>query len=277
MHPAATICRYGIPLFMLCSSSVIADSGAARNAPGWSAQLYGGNYYDDRRIGAYLVTSKSAEDGLATIGEVLHEQYSDYRFSGIGGHILWPTENWGDLGFIGSQAWEVYAATNSPEEHYQTRLLGAEWEYNQGRFALAAQAGKYLKDYSGREHSFLSVDAYLSGESEGWYLLLSTRRIGKVSLDSLDVYRNLSVGGHQATIYAGVSRDRLNSITPDGTDSAYVGTYFSLFSTSQSNLTLWFDLSKGESDTLYALELNLTFGPGTRAPYMTAFGNSISN
>ena len=277
MYSAATIWRYGTTFLLLWVLFTMSNSGAETDSSVWNAEVYGGEYYDDKRAGAYLVSSENVSEGSTFIAELLHEQYTGYRYSGVGGHILWSVENLGDLGFAASQAWETYDTVLSTPYHYQTRLLGVEWEYKHGQVALAAQGGKYLRDYSGKEHSFLSADGYYSGVNEDWYLRASTRRIGSASLNLLEAYRTLYAEGRAVTIYAGLSSDHLNSIAPSGNDSAYAGSYVSLFSNAKTNLTLWFELAQGEKDALVTLELNLAFGPGARNPYISSFGYSIDN
>ncbi len=274
---AGTIQRHVLSLFTASLTLVSPDALAGPHSTNWITEIYGGRYYDDSRIGAYLVTATDKGDGPNLIGEVLHEVYPAYRFSGIGGHLLWSTDAFGDLGIVASQAWEAYAATGFPEEHYQTRLLGAEWEYSKGRFSIASQIGRYLKSYSGTQSTFLSLDAYFAGSDNDWYMRTSTRRIGGRSFDLLEVYRDLQNAQRAVTIYTGISRDRLNSSTPGGYNSIYAGAYVDLFSTSRTDLSLWFELAKDEDDTLATLELNLTFGPGARTPYITAFGYSLDN
>ncbi len=264
-------------LCLPCPAFCAAEPPAEADGPAWGAEVYGGQYYDESRIGAYLVSSARIGEGPTVIGELLHERYTDYGFSGVGGHILWPMGAFGEAGLIASQAWESYEAAPGSKEHYQTRLLGAEWELERGRFALAVQAGRYLKDYAGAEPSYLSADAFFWGTDYDWYLRAATRRVSNAWLNLVEGYRVFHSEGRALTVYAGISDDELNAVSPGGTDSVYVGAYTSLFSTPQTNLTFWIEAAKEEDEALLTLELNLAFGPGARAPYITAFGYSLDN
>ena len=263
----------GLPLLAF----IVCESRAQTDELGWSGEIYGGEFYDDRRAGAYFAMSQSMAPGPTFIGEMLFERYTDYDFAGLGAHFLWPIGTFGELGLSLSQAWETYEVDPNLVSNYQTRMLGAEWEFEQGPFALALQAGKYLKDYSGNEPGYFSADAYFWGEQRDWYLRASTRRIADASLSLIEGYRLFQAYEHAVTAYAGVSRDDLDTITPGSADSVYVGAYMDLFSTPKTNLSLWFEAAKQEDDTLLTIELNLAFGPGARTPYITAFGYSLDN
>jgi len=251
----------------------MADTGT----PAWSAELYGGRYYDDSRVGAYLALSNAFNDGPMVIGEVLLERYPDYRFAGLGAHLLWPIGVIGEVGFVASQAWETYEFSSGMETDYQTRIVGAEWELEKDRLAAAAQAGKYLKDYDGDEPEYISADVYFWGTNYDWYVRGSTRRISGSSLSLLEIYRVFSTSVLPVTAYAGVGTDDLNVESPGNRDSVYAGAYAAIRSTPDSTLTLWFEAATEDNDTLFTVELNLAFGPGARTPYITAFGFTLDN
>lgn len=243
----------------------------------WGAEVYGGKYYDDRRVGTYVAASSELDHGATIIGEALFESYdnSDYQFTGVGAHILWPVGVFGELGLVASQAWETYEFEPDIETDYETRTLGVEWELEQGPFAVAAQAGKILKDYADRKRNYLSADIYFWGEQYDWYLRGAIRRISNESLYYIEGYRVFDMKRHAVTAYAGMSADDLDNPSPGGTDAVYAGAYAELFSTQRTTLTLWVEAAREENDTLFTIELNLAFGPGARTPYITAFGFSL--
>jgi hypothetical protein len=163
------------------------------------------------------------------------------------------------------------------ETDYQTRIVGAEWELEKDRLAVAAQAGKYLKDYDGDEPEYVSADVYFWGANYDWYVRGSTRRISGSSLSLFEIYRVFPTSVLPVTAYAGVGTDDLNVESPGNRDSVYAGAYAAIRSTPDTTLTLWFEAATEDNDTLFTIELNLAFGPGARTPYITAFGFTLDN
>lgn len=256
-----------------CSSELIAETDNLS----WSAEVYGGRYYDDMRVGTYVATSSELDHGATIIGEALFESYDNpsYEFAGIGAHILWPVGAFGEMGLVASQAWETYEFEPDIETNYETRTLGAEWELEQGPLVVAAQAGRILKDYADRKRNYFSADIYFWGEQLDWYLRGAVRRVSSESVYFMEGYRFFDMNGHAITAYAGMSTDDLDTPSPGSTDAVYAGAYAELFSTQDSTLTLWIEAAREENDTLFTIELNLAFGPGARTPYITAFGFSL--
>jgi len=243
----------------------------------WAGELYGGKYYDDSRVGLYLVSSAQWDNGATFIGEVLHENYTDYEFNGVGAHLLWPVSTFGDVGLVVSQAWESYEDGSNVDTDYQTRTLALEWELEQGQWAVAVQAGKYLKDYDGREPEYLSGDLYFWGNQHDWYLRGATRRISGASFNLFEGYRVFKLNAHAVTAYVGMSADDLSFDSPGKDDSVYAGTYAEVFSTPGATLSIWVEAAAEDNDTLFTIELNLAFGAGARTPYITAFGFSLDD
>jgi hypothetical protein len=239
--------------------------------------LYGGRYYDDERLGAYLVSSIELDSGPVLVAEALSEHYPSYRFAGIGAHLLWPAGDWGDVGLVGSLAWETYEAYADTEIDYQTRILGAEWEFERGPWAVAVQAGKYVEGYADTEAGYASADLYFWGANYDWYLRGATRRISDKSLNLLEAYRVFNILERSVTGYVGTSADDLDVVSPGASDAIYAGAYAELFSHAGSTITLWFEAVREDHDSFITLELNLAFGDAVRMPYITAFGFSLDD
>ena len=271
------ITRGSIAALLPCLFVPTSSSMAAAGDLAWGGELYGGRYYDDSRIGAYFVSSTTMDHGATVIGELLYEDYADYEFAGVGAHFLWPVGDFGDFGFVVSQAWETYEFEPGSDTDYETRTLAVEWELENGPLVVAAQAGKFLKDYTDDEPSYVSADIYYWGSEYDWYLRGAVRRISDDSLHIIEGYRVFDLGGRSITGYVGISADELDSAAPGDKDAVYAGGYAEIFTSSKGTLTLWVEASREDNDTWLTIELNFAFGPGARTPYITAFGFSLDN
>lgn len=246
-------------------------------AADWSGEIYGGRYYDDKRLGSYLVLSHVQPEGPILIGEFFYERYTDYEFAGVGGHFLWPVAQSVNIGFVVSQAWETQEFSGFDDFDYQTRIAGLSLEFNSKRVTLAAQSGKYYTDYDDTDYEdtapmYLSADLYVWSPSYNWYLRGATRWISDDSLYYIEGYHTTYVMGVPFTGYIGASVFNSNIVSDVNLDSVYAGAYIELFSAPYSTLFLWTEVSEFDGETLLTVELSLLFGPGARTPYITAFG-----
>jgi len=240
-------------------------------------ELYGGQYYDDDRLGAYFVASNRGETGVTVIAEALYERYPEYDFAGIGGHFLWPFSESGKAGFIASQAWETFEYAQSGERKntdYRTNTAGIELEVETERLAFTAQGGKYFSGYDDKYRNYLASDVYFWGPETDWYLRAAVRRVSNDSIYMLEGYRSFHFSGHPITAYLGASTGDLEN--QEG-DSIYGGAYLELFSTPNSTFSLWAEITEQDDETLLTLELNIAFGAVERAPYLTAFGFAVDD
>lgn len=243
----------------------------------WSGEAYGGRYYDDRRLGSYLVYSSANPGGVTTIAEVLYESYTDYEFAGIGGHFLWPVATSVEAGIVISRAWERYEFSGFDDIDYRTGTVGMELEYNNDQITLAAQSGKYFSDYDDTNSMYLSADLYYLGSDYNWYLRAATRWVSNDSLHFVEAYRSSYLLNFPFTAYLGLSAEYTNNDSYSAVDSVYTGAYLELFSLPSSALFLWSEIAELDGDTLFTIELSLIFGPGARTPYITAFGSSLTD
>jgi hypothetical protein len=235
----------------------------------WSGEAYGGRYYDDNRLGSYLVYSNASPQSLTIIAEALFEKYTDYDFAGIGGHFLWPVAQSVDVGFILSQAWESFEFSGFDDVDYQTNTAGIELEFTGERVTLAAQSGKYFTGYDDTDSMYFSADLYYWGIKNNWYLRGSTRWVSTDSLHFIEGYHTSYLMGVPFTAYLGGSVQ--NSI-----DAVYAGAYVELFSVPSSAMFLWSEVAELNGETFLTIELSIVFGPGARVPYITAFGSSLN-
>lgn len=235
----------------------------------WSGEAYGGRYYDDSRLGSYLVFSNASSQGMTVIAEALYEKYTDYEFAGIGGHFLWPVAQSVDVGFVVSQAWETFEFSGFDDVDYQTNTAGMELEFTGERVTLAAQSGKYLTTYDDTSSTYLSADLYFWSVENNWYLRGSTRWVSNDSLHLIEGYHTSYLLGLPFTAYLGAGVQ--NSI-----DSVYAGGYVELFSVPSSAMFLWSEVAEIDGETFLTIELSIVFGPGARVPYITAFGSSLN-
>lgn len=249
----------------------------------WETQLYGGEYYEDTRIGAYSVVSKPIVNNLSLIGEILYEQYhddSDYNFSGIGGHLMWEATAVAKLGIVGSHSHEEY--TFGPDFEDQelevvSDIVGFASELNHNALTLAAQIGRVFNDSTNNDRYYLSMDLYYWGPEYLWYGRGAARRARNYTEYTIEGYRSFFSHHSPITLYAGVTKNDLGTQEEIRTfhtkyDSFYTGGYIELLSTNSSTCNLWLEVAKQDDDSVISVELNLTFGPGADAPYISAFG-----
>ena len=249
----------------------------------WETQLYGGQYYEDNRIAAYGIASKSFLDDFSITGEVLYENYRDYNFSGIGGHLFWDVTNFTRFGLVGSHSHEEFTydlGIEGQENGDLFNTLGLTAELNLGPVTLAVQRAKIINDDYNNDQYYLSMDIYYWGTEYRWYARGAIRRTQNYDEYSVEGYRTLLSNVLPTTLYIGATRSDLVTIEelqPYRTsyDSVYTGCYIEFLKTSSTRWNLWVEALKLEEETVYSVELNVAFGPGVvDAPYITAFGFS---
>lgn len=260
-------------IFLLVLLFVASDNSKAD----WSADIYGGEYYDDNRFGTYLVLSDGKPQQTQAIAEVLYEQYTGYEFAGIGGHLLWPVSQSTYLGLIASQSWETYEFSEFDDIDYHSNTAGLELEFNGDWLTLAAQTGMYFSDFDDTDAMYLSADLYYLGEQGNWYLRGAIRRISNDSLYIFEGYRSFSPFGLPLTAYLGANVGYPDTEQDVSVDSIYTGVYAELFSAPSSALFLWMEAAEVNDEALLSIELSLVFGPGAKTPYITAFGTSLQD
>jgi hypothetical protein len=269
-------------LYVVCDLTAAAEVEAGFFD--WQGELYGGRYYDDDRIGAYGIASLSGAGSLTVMGEVLGERYTDgygdYDFSGLGAHLLWNVAEFARLGAVGSHSKEQYSYDQDfgeRESDYVTDTVAVEAEIARGPVALAAQFGQTSSDYYRNDHGYFSIDAYYWGSEYSWYGRGAIRRTKNFEEYTLEAYRTFYLHGLPLTAYTGATRNDLTTkeevLAYHTTyDAFYAGCYIEFATTASSAWNLWFEVSKQDTDTLFSIEINLTFGPGADAPYISSFG-----
>lgn len=267
-QPLSRILLRYLFIFLICTHSAQAD---------WSGEAYGGKYYNDERLGSYLVYSNPNPQIFTMIGEILYERHTDYEFAGIGGHFLWSVSQSVDIGIVASQAWESYEVSGFEKIDYQTSLAGIELEFNGERVIVAAQTGQYLADFEDEKSMYFSADLYFMGADYSWYLRGATRWIETDSLHFIEGYHSTYLIERPLTTYLGVSVENSSLSSSEAVDSIYLGAYVELFSTPSSTLFLWTEVAEQDDDTLFTIELSLLFGPGARTPHITSFGFSLTD
>ncbi|MGD2074237.1 MAG: hypothetical protein PVI91_08290 [Gammaproteobacteria bacterium] len=254
----------------------------------WQAQLYGGEYYKDTRVGAYGIASKGVLDDFAFTGEILYERYrggdndgyDDYSFAGAGAHFLWNAKAWAKFGLVGSHSHDEYrydAAFVDPKSEYVSNTLGFEGELDLDPVTLALQVGKISTEYYNNDHAYLSMDAYYWGADYLWLARGAVRRSRNYEEYTIEAYRTFFPGALPLSLYAGATTNDLTTEEELRTyhtqyDSYYTGGYLEFLTTTSSAWSLWVEAARYDKDTILSVELNITFGPGVVAPYISAFG-----
>lgn len=249
----------------------------------WETQLYGGEYYEDARIGVYSAVSNSFLNELSITGEILYEQYnddSDYNFAGVGGHLMWEATAFAKFGVVASHSHEEYTFGQDFEDQeleVVSDTLGLALELDHDPITLAAQMGRVFNDTNSNDRYYLSMDVYYWGHEYLWYARGATRKARNYTEYTIEGYRTFFSDTLPMTLYVGATRNDLGTQEEIRTfhtkyDSVYTGSYFELLTTSSSTSTLWVEVAKQDEDTVFSVELNLTFGPGADAPYISAFG-----
>lgn len=263
---------------LLCPSILKADD----NSPGWETQLYGGEYYSDKRLGAYAIASRSLFSEFSITGEALFERYhngqGDYDFYGVGGHLLWEVTDFARFGVTGSHSHDSYDYSKEfedPKSEYPTSAVGLEGELDSEPVTVAVQAGKASSDYYSGNHPYFAMDGYYWGDQYKWYARTAVRRSKQYKEYTLEGYRAVVAGTVPLTLYAGAARTRLSSKEELRTsrtryDTWYTGTYIQVLTTSSSTWTVWAEAAREDNDSVFSLELNITFGPGVDGPYLSA-------
>lgn len=249
----------------------------------WETQLYGGKYYEDNRIGTYSIASKSLLNDFSMTGEILYERYnddSDYNFAGVGGHLTWEATTFAKFGVVGSHSHEEY--TFGPDFEDQelevvSNTLGLESELNHEPVTLAAQLGRIFNNTYSNDRYYLSMDIYYWGAEYRWYARGATRQAKNYEEYTIEGYRTFFSNTLPITLYVGATRNDLGTKEEIRTfhtkyDSVYTGGYIDFLTTSSSTWNLWVEAAKQDEDTVFSVELNITFGPGADAPYISAFG-----
>jgi hypothetical protein len=271
----AAVCLY-------CGLLASAGSQADQTPPGWEGQLYGGEYYSDKRLGAYGVASKDLSSRFTVTTELLFERYhngqGDYDFYGAGAHLLWRATEFARFGLTGSHLHDSYDFDDEftdPKSEYTTNALGLEGEFTRESLTLAAQAGLADSDYYDDEHPYYAMDAYYWGDQYRWYARGAARHSKGYREVTLEAYRTLWPGDRSLTLYAGATRSDVRtrevfrtSRTQD--DTVYTGGFIEFLATRSSRWSLWAEAARSDSDSFYTLELEISFGPGADAPWLSA-------
>lgn len=245
----------------------------------WQLEAYGGKYYDSERAAVYGAYTQPLHADLSVTLEALYEKVDDYKFQGIGGHLLWQVTDNTRFGIVGSAAAEFYpfetylgdTLIDSGEVRYDLSTTALEVESNPGSFTIAAQAGRlFSQDHGSTDQSYSSIDIYYWGTDDySWYLRGADRRAVDYALSFAEGYRSWATPSLPTTLYLGIATGEYESV--------YAGAYLELAS---SELTSWtLDLGVGHTDGEWQLQLELYFmlGPGADAPYLSAFGFSVGD
>jgi len=246
----------------------------------WETQLYAGEYYEDSRIGSYSIVSKALPGDLSLTGEILFERYSDYDFAGVGGHLTWEATTFAKFGLVGSHAHEEYdygSDFEDPGSEVVSSTVGLETELNHDPVTLVAQLGRIFNNTYNNDRYYLSMDAYYWGADYLWYARGATRRTKDYKEYTVEAYRSFFADVLPLTLYTGATKNDLDTKEELRTyrtsyDSVYTGGYIDFLTTSSSRWNLWLEAARQEEDTVFSIELNITFGPGADAPYISAFG-----
>jgi hypothetical protein len=121
------------------------------------------------------------------------------------------------------------------------------------------------------------MDIYYWGAEYQWYARGATRQTKNYKENTIEGYRPFFADVLPVTLYVGATRNDLD--TKEGIrtyhtnyDSVYTGGYIDFLTTSSSRWNLWVEAARQDEDTVFSVELNVTFGPGADAPYISAFG-----
>lgn len=258
--------------------SVLFSSCLAAADKKWEIQTYGGNYYGADRAAVYgAFTTALPFDSTVTI-EAIGEKADNYKFGGIGGHLLWwISEDW-RLGFVGSIGKEKYPVElyidNRRVDHYDQErdlsTLAFEAEASLDAFTLSAQIGKILSpDQTIDDNPYSSIEVYYWDLSDNWYLRGVDQRTTANALTFVEGYRPWSAMNVTGTLYLGAST---------GVDEyCYAGSYLELLN--RNNSQIFLDIGGGYSEKEWSLqlEIHVTFGPGAEAPSISSFGYIVGD
>jgi len=121
------------------------------------------------------------------------------------------------------------------------------------------------------------MDVYYWGAEYLWYARGATRRSKNFKEYTIEGYRTFFADVLPVNLYAGATTNDLSTKEEirsyhTSYDSVYTGCYIEFLTTSSSTWNLWVEAAKQDEDTIFSVELNVTFGPGADAPYISAFG-----
>lgn len=246
----------------------------------WEAQVYGGEYYEDKRIGAYGIASKAFLNDFAITGEMLYERYDDYNFSGVGGRLTWEATESAQFGLVGSHSVGEYDFGSDFEDSKSedtSNTLGVETELNRGPITLAAQLAKVLNNNFNNDRYYLSSDLFYWGAEYSWYGRGAVRRTRSYKEYTIEMSRTFFTDAFPINLYVGATKNDLGTKEELRTyhtsyDSVYTGSYVEFLATRSSRWNLWLEASRQDEDMVFSIELNAAFGPGVDAPYISAFG-----
>jgi hypothetical protein len=244
----------------------------------WQLEAYGGNYYGSDHAALYGVFTQPLPVNLSVTLEAFYEKVDDYKFQGIGGHLLWHVTDNTQFGIVGSAGVESYpfytylgeTLIDRDDERYDLSSTAFELESNLESLTIAAQVGRFfLEDHGSTHRDYSSIDAYYWGTDYTWYLRGVDQRTGDDALSFVEGYRSWAAPSLPTTLYLGLATGEYESV--------YAGAYVELASSEYSSWTL--DLGAGYTDGEWQLqlELYLLIGPGAEAPYITAFGFSVGD
>jgi hypothetical protein len=253
---------------------------AEGSSTGWEVQLYGGEYYEDQRIGNNNIVSKTFLDKYSLVAEFLYERYDNYNFTGIGGHLLLDVTDFARIGLVGSHSHEEYtfdADFEDRESEDVSDTLGLEAEINYAPVTFALQTGRIFNNSYNNDRYYLSSDIFFWGAEYIWYARGAVRKSKNYKEYTIEGYRTFFTGFLPVTLYAGTMINDLGTKEELRTyhtsyDSVYTGGYIEFLTTSSSSWNLWVEAAKQDEDTIFSVELNILFGPGANAPYISAFG-----
>jgi len=276
--------RPGLSVILLCCCNIFFPclAQAADTALTWGGQLYGGEYYKDDLAGAYGISSISFSDNLIMTGEILRERYHnrvrDYNLAGAGAHLLWRPSELTMLGVTGSHSREKFSYGEFIEGlkyKYRTNTIALEAGLDSDPLTLALQAGKVVSDNYVTQHRYFSINIFYWGAEHLWYVRSAVRRLHDYKEYTLEANRSFFTDSFPTSLYAGTTHDDLitNSqvLAPHGQyNSYYMGCNFQFITTASSAWSLWGEVARQSSDTIWSVELNISLGPGVDEPYISA-------
>lgn len=194
--------------------------------------------------------------------------------------MIWETTKFTKFGIVGSLSHEEFTYDTDFEDQESkdvSNTLGLAAELNHGPVTLAVQRGKNFNNNYNNNHYYLSMDIYYWGAEYLWYARSATRRTKNYKEYTIEGYRTFFADVLPVNLYVGVTRNDLDTKEELRTyhtsyDSVYTGCYIEFLTTSSSRWNFSVEASKQDEDTVFSVELNIAFGPGVDAPYITAFG-----
>ena len=263
---------------VFCAFAVQFSSCLAADDEKWEIEMYGGNYYGADRAAIYGAFTTALPFDAALTLEALGEKTDDYRFEGVGGHLLWWVSDESRLGVVGSIGKETYpveiyvddALVGHADADRDLSTVALEAEVGRDAFTLSAQVGQILSpDQTIDEDIYSSIEIYYWDLPDGWYLRGVDQRTDGQALTFVEAYRPWLAMNVPGTLYLGASTGV--------SEFYYAGSYLELLD--RGNSQIYLDIGGGYSKSGWSLQLELyvTLGPGADAPYISAFGYSVGD